>query len=93
MATFALGIKDMSRGNATEVNRYPQARGRAYAASWRGGIEINTFVKDGTPWAEVSFMSWQGEGSRRMIYRGPMSGCALHGDDVRLITMSELDGA
>lgn len=91
MATFALGIKDMVRASATEANRYPHKRGRAYAASWRGGVEINTFMQGDEPWCEVAFMTWGGEGSRKVIYRGPMSGdITSTSGNVELITMRGL---
>lgn len=44
------------------------------AASYQGAVKVRLYGRDGTDMAEVRLTPWQGSGSSRVLYDGPVSG-------------------
>jgi hypothetical protein len=47
---------------------------RTVAASWHGAVAVDLYERDGCDFAQVSLIPWQGNGTTRVIYDGPVSG-------------------
>ena len=47
-----------------------------YTASWKGAVRVMAWYNEetGKDMVDVSFVSWHGAGSSKLIYRGPISG-------------------
>jgi len=74
MAQFYGSIKG-SRGGASRLGT--KASGLDItAASWQGAVRVSLWHDEaaGVDMAEVALDLWDGEGSQRTLYRGPVSG-------------------
>lgn len=63
------------RGGGNAVHRLGGAAGgvTATAASYNGSISIRCWQKDGTDWARVAMGKWEGTGTDRVLYDGPIN--------------------
>jgi len=75
MAHF-YGVLNGSRGEATRCGTKSSGL-TSIAASWAGAVQTRLFIRDGIDYAEVSLRPWQGSGSNRILYCGPVSGQAV----------------
>lgn len=72
MAHF-IGTVKGGRGEASRLGH--KATGlRTVAASWQGAVRVELYTRDGKDFAHVYLMPWQGAGTRRELYDGPVSG-------------------
>ncbi len=72
MAHF-YGLLKGRRGEATRCGT--KASGMSVtAASWEGAVKTTLFIRDGVDYAEVALVPWQGTGTDRVLYCGPVSG-------------------
>jgi hypothetical protein len=46
------------------------------AASWRGAVRVELFAEDGADMCRVELVPWHNNGTRRVLYVGPVSGLA-----------------
>lgn len=46
----------------------------ATAASWSGAVQVTLHVWDGVDYACVSLIPWEGKGTERVLYVGPIAG-------------------
>jgi len=72
MAHF-YGVLNGSHGEATRCGTKSSGL-TTVAASWAGAVQTCLFVRDGIDYAEVSLREWQGNGTSRVLYCGPVSG-------------------
>jgi hypothetical protein len=72
MAHFYGKVKGQ-RGEATRLGGAKNGL-QTTAASYAGAVKVDLFVRDGVDYAEVSLIPWLGHGTRKVLYRGPVSG-------------------
>ena len=64
------------KGRAGEASRLgTKATGiKTVAASWQGGVDVNLWHRDdlNEDWVEVYMIRWNGEGTNKLLYRGPV---------------------
>lgn len=66
------GTLQGSRGQATRCGT--RASGvTTVAASWAGAVECEVYERDGEDRVRVEFIPWQGNGTRRELYDGPIN--------------------
>ena len=66
------------KGNRGEASRLgTKASGiRTTAASWEGAVQVLLTHEDGVDTAYVSLIPWNGKGTNKVLYSGPVSGKA-----------------
>lgn len=75
MAHF-YGLLQGNRGQASRLGT--KASGLSVtAASWSGAIDVDLYERDGVDYARVTLKPWQGQGTRRDLYDGPVSGAKV----------------
>lgn len=62
-----------NRGAATRLGTKASAL-YAVAASWQGSVRVVLYEHHGVDYARVSLLPWQGAGTSRLLYEGPVSG-------------------
>lgn len=69
------GTLQGNRGEATRCGTKDSGM-HTTCASWQGAVECYAYVdvQSGDDWVVITFNSWFGAGSSRLIYRGPISG-------------------
>ena len=72
MAHF-YGTLQGGRGRSTRTG-YKTTGLHTVAASWQGAVSVDLSHKDGRDMVEVRFRPWEGAGTDRLIYKGPVDG-------------------
>ena len=75
------GTLQGNRGEATRAGSKKSGI-MTYAASWAGAVCVTAYVRDDVDWVSVSLVPWQGEGTRALLYDGPIGGPHDQGSDV-----------
>jgi hypothetical protein len=70
------GVLNGSRGEATRCGTKSSGM-TATAASWQGAVSVSLYERDGIDYARVSLTPWQGAGTDRVLYDGPVSGAKV----------------
>ncbi len=65
------GTLQGSRGQATRCGTRVSGV-TTVAASWAGAVRCEAYERDGEDHVRVSFIPWQGRGTRRELYDGPI---------------------
>lgn len=78
MAHF-YGLIQGSRGQVTRLGTKKSGLG-LIAASWEGAIRVTLFEQDGTDHARIECIPWEGAGTKRTLYSGPVSGKNKNGE-------------
>lgn len=71
------------RGGRGEASRIGSKNGglSAVAASWSGAVNVELSHRNGTDWAVVRLVPWQGKGTTETIYDGPVAGVPVTRND------------
>ena len=72
MAHFYGRLKG-ARGEATRCGHKSSGLYIA-AASWQGSVRVTLYERDGIDYATVYLDPWQGIGTHRVLYEGPVAG-------------------
>jgi hypothetical protein len=48
------------------------------AASWQGAVSITLRERDGIDYATVELVTWNGAGTNRVLYDGPVDGAGVN---------------
>jgi hypothetical protein len=75
MAHF-YGTVQGQRGRASRLGS-KQSGLDVTAASWQGAVSVTLREVDGVDHATISLIQWNGAGTRRIIYDGPVSGAGV----------------
>lgn len=72
------GVLKGSRGEATRCGTKVSGL-RVTAASWEGAVRTELYERDGRDYARISLVPWQGLGTVRVLYDGPVDGKPVGG--------------
>jgi hypothetical protein len=74
MAHF-YGTLQGCRGEATRCGSKDSGMS-TYCASWEGAVHCEAFIDPdtGMDWVTVTLTPWQGRGTSKLLYSGPISG-------------------
>lgn len=75
MAQF-YGTVEGSRGKGSRIGHKTSGL-ETVAASWQGAVKTVLYHKNGTDYARVSLIPWQGNGTDRLLYDGPVAGAPI----------------
>lgn len=70
MARF-IGTVQGNRGSLSRLG-HPSGGLRTVAAGWQGSVRTYLSDKDGVDWARVELDTWHGNGTRKVLYEGPV---------------------
>jgi hypothetical protein len=66
------------QGNRGEATRMGTARSglSTYTAGWDGAVRVVIEDRDGVDYVTVQLTKWQGSGTYRLLYEGPVNGAS-----------------
>ncbi len=71
MAHFYGTVQGQARTKATRCGSRSSGL-KTIAASWRGAVEVELWTQDGEDYVRVALRRWNGEGTSRELYFGPV---------------------